>query len=167
MKKVGVIVGRFQSHVLTEGHKDLIRNVITKCDKLLIFIGVYPYEANFKNPLPYEVRKFMLYGFLPYNVIASHQVKILPIEDVFNIPLWSNNLDKKIKESVDETDEVTLYGSRDSFIFNYSGIFKTHEIKAEGDYSASKLRDDIKNMDVRDADESFRKGIIWALRNTK
>lgn len=171
MKKTAVIVGRFQAHKLTEGHKNLIREVITKCEQLIIFVGVYPLKADFKNPLPYEIREWMLYEFLPPYVLVSHNVKIAPIVDVFNIPLWSNNLDQQIKflvNSYNETElleNVTMYGSRDSFIFNYKGMFKTHEVKANGDDSASKLREEIKNMDIHNVDESFRKGIIWSLRN--
>ena len=47
--KTGIIVGRFQSPRLTHGHKDLIRKVISQCDKLIIFVGVYPLKPNFKG----------------------------------------------------------------------------------------------------------------------
>ena len=166
MKNVAVIVGRFQAHKLTDGHKELINYVISKCDKLIIFVGVYPKAPNFKHPLPFEMREWMLLEFIPSYYIVSHNVKIIPIYDVFNIPLWSENLDKKVDELTSNDDNVTLYGSRDSFIFNYNGKYKTEEIESHGDSSATDLRNEIKNMDIRNVEEEFRKGIIWALRNT-
>ncbi len=164
--KIGVIVGRFQCQKLTEGHKYLIRNVASKCDKLIIFVGVYPLKPNFNNPLPYELREWMLYEFIPHWMLLSKRLQIVPIVDVFNIPLWSSNLDEKIKELTVDADEVMLYGGRNSFIKNYVGKYPTKEIPSNGVIStATELREEIKKMDIHGSDESFRKGIIWSLRN--
>ena len=36
---IGVIVGRFQVHDLTEGHRDLIDTVANRHDKVIVFLG--------------------------------------------------------------------------------------------------------------------------------
>jgi len=159
--KIGVIVGRFQCYKLTDGHKELIRHVMSRCDKLIIFVGVYPKEPNFKNALPFEMRKQMIEDFIPLYL----NLTVVPIVDVFDIPLWSKNLDKMIKELTSENDSVTLYGSRDSFIFNYIGKYSTVNVPSYGNVSASQLREEVKNMNIVGVGEEFRKAVIWSLRN--
>ena len=97
--KVGVIIGRFQCHKLTDGHKELINYVISKSDKVLIFIGVSPLKPDIKNPLPFEMRKQMIseYTILTqdddydawYNSSNDVEIRIIPIIDVFDVPKWS------------------------------------------------------------------------------
>ena len=77
----------------------------------------------------------------------------------------SKNLDEKIKEITSEIDEVTLYGSRDSFIPNYVGKYSTVNVPAYENVSASQLREGVKNMNTVGVNEEFRKGVIWSLRN--
>ena len=38
--KIGVIVGRFQTPFLTDGHIDLIKTVLKENDKVIIVLGV-------------------------------------------------------------------------------------------------------------------------------
>jgi hypothetical protein len=120
-------------------------------------------EPNFKNPLPFEMRKQMIEEW--FSKYFSKSMTVIPIVDVFNVGLWSKNLDEKIKELTSETDVVTLYGSRDSFIFNYVGKYPTIEVKSFSNISASQLREEVKRLDVTVTAEEFRKGVIWSLRN--
>ena len=164
--KIGVIVGRFQCHKLTDGHKELIRKVLCESDRILMFIGVSPRPPDFKNPFPYEMRKQIVlefFGSIYRGYKTSKEIEIHPFYDVFDIPLWSSNLDKKVKELTSENDSVKLYGSRDSFIFNYSGTYPTKEIESNGDNSATDIRNEIKNMDISNTDETFRKGVLWGV----
>jgi bifunctional NMN adenylyltransferase/nudix hydrolase len=108
----------------------------------------------------------MLYEFFCLSSSNIHcNCEVLPIVDLFNIPLWNNELDNQINSLTTKDDEVTLYGSRDSFIHTYTGKYTTKEISAAGDCSATQLREEIKKMDVVDLGEKFRMGVIWALRN--
>ena len=114
--KVGVIIGRFQCHKLTDGHKELINYVISKSDKVLIFIGVSPLKPDIKNPLPFEMRKQMIseYTILTqdddydawYNSSNDVEIRIIPIIDVFDVPKWSKILDEEIEKRTEISDEV-------------------------------------------------------------
>ncbi len=158
--KTGVIIGRFQCHKLTDGHKELINYVISKSDKVLIFIGVSPLKPDIKNPLPFEMRKSMVSGFVPYRMLEQELIRIIPIVDVFNIPRWSRILDYKIYQEITIDDEVILYGGRDSF--NYVGSYQKRQIESTTDSSATELRNQILATDISSVGEEFRKGIIWA-----
>jgi len=164
--KIGVIVGRFQSQRLTDGHKDLIKQSFNENDKLIIFIGVYPRTPDFKHPLPFVIRKQFIGEYItsliPWGDV-NKSYEIVPFVDVFNLPLWNNNLDKKVEELTSESDEVILYGGRDSFIFGYSGKYKTKEISTTGDCSATELRNQVLKTDLSNVDEKFREGIIFGV----
>jgi len=164
MKRVAVIVGRFQAHVLTDGHKELINRVASNNDKIIVFIGTSPLKPDIKNPLPYNMRYYMVSSYIRGRYMIDFDIN--PIEDVFNIPLWSNNLDKYIKLLTRTDDSITLYGGRDSF--KYTGIYPKKQIKSETTSSATELRNDIiNNTDVSRISEDFRKGIIWAFGKMK
>ncbi len=156
--KVGIIVGRFQCHKLTEGHKTLINRVLSENERVIFFVGVYPKKPDFRNPLPFSLRKSMILDFT-----ADYGVEIIPFYDVFNLPLWNSNLDKKIEELTSKDDEVVLYGSRDSFIFGYNGKYKTKEIEANGDCSVTELRNKVALTDFTNTDEKFRAGVIFGV----
>lgn len=156
--KIGIIVGRFQSPRLTEGHESLIREVMEENERVIIFVGVYPKCPDFRNPIPFKFRKQMLLEFA-----GDYGIEVIPFKDVFNVPLWNSLLDEKIGELTNKNDEITLYGSRESFIFGYNGKYKTKEIKADGDFSATQLRNQVLELDEFEADEKFRAGIILGL----
>ena len=164
--KIGVIVGRFQAQRLTDGHKALITQVKSENDKVIIFVGVYPRKPDFKNPLPFKMRKQMIGEFItsltPWGETPK-PFEIIPFLDVFNLPLWNENLTKKIEQITSLNDSVMLYGSRDSFIFNYLGIYPTKEIEANGDCSATELRNQILLTDIENVDEKFRAGVIFGV----
>lgn len=52
---VGVIVGRFQTPYLHEGHTKLIDEVIKKHTNTVIFIGCNSLDANKRYPLEYQM----------------------------------------------------------------------------------------------------------------
>ena len=161
--KVGVIVGRFQAQRLTDGHKELIRRVLSRSDKVIIFVGVYPRTPDFKNPLPYSIRKDMIWEFLLLSN-SRPNVEVCPFLDVFNLPLWNDNLTKKVESMTSPDDSVVLYGSRDSFIFKYDGKYETCEIEANGDFSATELRQQIvDDFNKTVVSEEVRKGIIFGV----
>lgn len=152
---VGVIVGRFQTDDLTEGHRDLIDYVFSQHKKVLIFLGVSPVPFTYHNPLDYVTRKLMIERAYPKAVV-------LPIKDVGNNDLWSTILDESIR-NVFPTGKPMLYGSRSSFVDAYEGSFDTTVLEPEKIVSATARRKDIEE-DIRTS-KDFRRGIIYACSN--
>lgn len=149
-QSTAVIVGRFQTPALHEGHKNLIDEVISNHKRVIIFLGISNQNSK-RNPLDFFTRKVMIESEYPNVIVQS-------IPDMRDDKDWSNNLDSRIDEIV-KHESVVLYGSRDSFIPYYKGKFQTKEIGANVYTSATELRNSIKN-ETRSS-EDFRAGVIY------
>lgn len=79
---VGVIVGRFMTHLLTEGHKDLIQTVLDRHERVIVFLGVSPVKNTTKQPLDFRSRKYMLEQEYP-------KLEVFPIHDNRSDETWS------------------------------------------------------------------------------
>jgi bifunctional NMN adenylyltransferase/nudix hydrolase len=159
---VGVIVGRFQVPELTEAHRTLIEMVISRHEKVIIFLGVSgitPVPSTKRNPLDFEMRKQMIENIFQTRVIVSH------VRDMKSDEEWSKQLDEKIADLTSPKQSVMLYGGRDSFIRFYHGKHKTEELEPEVyiKMSGTELRQKIKNKVETSA--AFRAGVIWANEN--
>ena len=60
MMTTGVIIARFQTPYLHEGHLDLIENVKAKHNRTIIILGVSPITGSRKNPYDYYTREMMI-----------------------------------------------------------------------------------------------------------
>lgn len=156
MKPVGVIIARFQSPYLHEGHKALIQQVKKDHNKIVIVLGVSPVLGSRKNPLDFHTRERMIKNEYP-------DIVVLPLSDHPLDAKWSGNLDTLLSDSFPGSS-FSLYGSRDSFIPYYSGRFETVELPETGSHSATIIREKISDK-VLDSEE-FRTGIIYAYSNT-
>jgi bifunctional NMN adenylyltransferase/nudix hydrolase len=154
--EVGVIVARFQSPFLHEGHLEILNAVISKHPRVIVFLGLSPLKCTFNNPYDFSIRKAMLEEKFP-------NVETFYIEDVGDNGVWSQNLDRMIAKSVGPSHKVVLYGSRDSFIRAYSGRYPTVELVPTKYISASEIRREagIKAKNTLD----FRLGIAHAVQN--
>lgn len=155
MKTTGVIVARFQTPFLHEGHYSIINYVKERHNKVVIVLGVSPVKAGTYNPLDFYTREKMVKKAFP-------DVVVLPISDHRNDVVWSQNIDKLLSITF-PMEQFVLYGSRDSFIPYYSGKLKVEEIPQTGDFSATDLR--YKMSDKVMDSEDFRCGIIYAYNN--
>lgn len=153
--KTAVIIARFQSPYLHEGHHELIKQVKANHNKLVIVLGLGPVSGTRKNPYDYYTREKMIKRDYP-------EVVILPINDHPSNDAWSQNLDTLLKR-VFPGEQFTLYGSRDSFIPFYSGRYETIELPGHGDYNATEIRKQYADK-VFDSDD-FRAGILYAYYN--
>lgn len=153
----GVLVGRFQVHDLTEGHMELIRTVRGRHTRTIIFIGTAPSGMTRHNPLDFIARKGMIQA-------RFADITVIPLGDTETDEQWSRILDSKIQEFVGYGD-VTLYGSRDSFIPHYSGRFKPVELTlpVSAEISSTAARQQLTNAVIESAD--FRAGVIHAAMN--
>lgn len=157
---IGVIVGRFQVHKLTEGHLDLFKDVFERHEKVLVFLGTSPIKASRNNPLPFKARKLMLHEYF-----SKDKLHVLEIKDVHNEVNWSKNLDAMITKYITEKcpgEKVTLYGSRDGFIPYYRGTYPTFELPAvRQNVSGSIVRREIAEGNIL-SNPDFRQGYIYA-----
>jgi len=153
--KTAVIIARFQTPYLHEGHQDLIRKVKQAHSKLIILLGVSPITGSRKNPYDFYTREKMI-------KTAHPEIIVLPLSDHPSDRVWSKNIDSLLK-GVFPTEQFCLYGSRDSFIPCYSGKFETIELPEHGDYSATELRKQYADKVFDSTD--FRAGILYAYYN--
>lgn len=155
MKTTGVIIARFQTPFLHEGHYNLINYVKEKHNKVVVILGVSPVKGSTRNPLDFYTRERMVKKAFP-------DIVVLPLSDFKNDSAWSVSLDNLLNITF-PNEKFVLYGGRDSFIPYYSGKNEVSEIPNVGDFSGSSLRDQIcdKVMDTED----FRCGVIYAYYN--
>ncbi len=156
MSKIGVIIARFQSPYLHEGHKSLVESVKVKHNTTVIVLGVSPVRGSKRNPLDFQTRERMIKKVYP-------DVVVLPLSDHPLDTKWSQNLDMLLTNTFPGSSFI-LYGSRDSFKSYYSGNNDTVELPENGNYSATLIREQISDK-VMDSEE-FRTGIIYAYSNT-
>lgn len=151
-QSLGVVVGRFQVPELHAGHQHLIKTAFAHSDDVLIVVGVSNGFATARNPLPYPIREVMLRTAYPYAHVA-------PLRDHPSDESWSAALDTLIAERFPQ-HQVTLFGSRDSFLPYYSGTRKCQYVDEVLSCSGTLLRSALADESVATTD--FRRGIIQA-----
>lgn len=150
---VGIIVGRFQCHELHSAHIDLIKTVSEKHDRVIIFLGNSPVRNTINNPLDFRARRIMIQESFP-------DIDVFYIKDVNDDTVWSTQLDILIRDSINPYQTVLLYGSRDSFLNSYNGMYDICELEAETVISATEIRKKVSNNYFPSAE--YRAGVIAA-----
>lgn len=154
--EVGVIVARFQSPFLHEGHLEILDVVRNGHPRVIVFLGNSPLRYTFNNPYDYATRRAMLEEKFP-------DIEVYYIDDVGDNELWSKNLDRQIHKTVGPNLKTVLYGSRDSFIRAYSGKYPTIELVPSKFVSATEIR---KKVGIKcKGTQDFREGICCATQN--
>jgi len=154
--EVGVIVARFQSPYLHEGHIDIISQVLSHHPRVIIFLGNSPVRCSKNNPLDFQARKAMIEEKFP-------AVEVYYIDDVGNNQVWSKTLDQLIRKTIGPSQKAVLYGSRDSFIAAYDGKYPTIELVPNKFISAREIR---KSVGIKaKGTQEFREGVVWAVEN--
>lgn len=154
----GVIVARFQVYSLHPGHIHLIDTVIKKCKKLVIVLGkkTVPDENNI---LPGYIRGGMLMEYLVKTYGSSLDFMIHSITDHIEDKTWSEKLD----DLVSLYSDITMYGSRDSFLSFYNGKHKAEIIPELVGLSGTQQRETMTIVN----NEDFRKGMIEGFKLSK
>lgn len=166
-RKIGIIVGRFQVPTITEGHRYFIKTVTERSDKTIIFVGTTKTGLLGKrNPLPFEAVKASL-----MEETRGYDVEIFSIKDIGNLPFWVQQLDLQIDSLFTlnilnrDTDEITLYGSRDSMVSGYrscNGKYNTSEIiSSVPDISGTAERERIGKTYTPNFDKRDRYLLVW------
>lgn len=158
MQNFGIIVGRFQVPVLHEGHKELLRRVCKKHERVIVFLGTTQVGLTRRNPLDFETRKKMLVAHNP-------DLTVLPLQDKPTDEVWSRFLDARIADAVGSVPaKITLYGSRKSFAPSYNGVGRHKVVELDLEVpealSATELREKAGRIPLDS--EDFRRGMIYA-----
>ena len=154
---VAIIVGRYQTYQLHAEQIRMIDEVIKRHSRTMIVLGNSLMRGTIANPLDFRARKTMIQEKFP-------KLDILYINDIpKDNALWSNNLDKLIKENIYSNQTVAIYGSKDTFIAKYDGKFATFEFEASSFVSADELRRQA--VSNYTPNEQYRAGIVAAQSN--
>lgn len=172
MKKIGVIIARFQVPTLHAGHLHLVEEALKQSDTLVVFLGYKVSQPDINNPFSFLIRKAMLIQALT-KLGLEDKVTIDLIEDhPISNELWSQDLDTKIKahaeafsKTYNDAVEATLFGSRDSFIKSYFGIHKTAEVSDVPAMSGTMMREKVLAQKEEDLNDHHREGIVYGLKH--
>ena len=154
---VGALVARFQVHELHPAHIELIEYVCGRHDKVLIVLGLAPTRGTTNNPLDLQAREQMVREAFP-------DVTIAYIHDQAEDEVWSRKLDQVVGHHLTPSQDVMLYGGRDSFINHYSGKHPTQELESEVVFSGTVLREEVSRRATRKT-RDFRAGAVWQAFN--
>lgn len=163
-KTIGVIVARYQTSMLTDGHLAVINHVNEESDLVVFVLGTSHGNINDKHPLPFKARRDMLWDELECVTSEDH---VIELHDHKEDDVWVNKLDELL-DTFSEGKKVILYGCRDSFVTTYrkhSGRYVSElltDIEVEG-VSATNSR--IEDGKVIVDDPNWRAGVIWATQN--
>jgi bifunctional NMN adenylyltransferase/nudix hydrolase len=150
-RRAAAVVGRFQVATLHPGHRYLIDHARNQAEVLIIAIGVSEACPDARSPLDLRTRVAMMKGAYPEAIVVA--VKDNPSDIV-----WSTQLDTLLRQAAPDA-EITLYGSRDSFLPCYHGDLRTVEVPPLDVPSGTDLRALVKKP--RDT-EDFRAGAVYA-----
>lgn len=129
----GLMVGRFQP--FHKGHLAVIREILSKCDDLVIVIGSAEESHTEKNPFTAGERYQMLISSLADDERA--RVHIIPLRDVNRYSVWVNH----IESYVPPFDEVFSNSDLTRSLFKEAGyeVSKTKAYNSK-EYSATEIR---------------------------
>jgi len=154
---VAIIVGRYQTHTLHAEQIRMIDEVVKRHNHTIIVIGNSLMRGTIANPLDFRARKTTIQEKFP-------KIDILYINDIpKDNTLWSTNLDKLIKDNINNNQTVAIYGAKDTVIAKYTGKFATFEFEASSFVSADELRRQATTN--YQPNEQYRAGIVAAQAN--
>lgn len=137
--KTNVVVGRFQTPELHEGHISLLEKAYKESDNnLIVILAVTNDQPSLKNPYNVGIRKSIIKesgGLYYVSVFAA-------IKDYDSDHVWSHHLDNII-DSLTYQHEVKIYHSRDSIKGHYFGKYPLVSVKAKAKLSSTEIREKI------------------------
>lgn len=155
MKTTGVIIARFQTPYLHEGHINLLESIKAKHNKVVVVLGISAAVASKRNPFDFYTREKMLKAH-------NENLTVLPLSDNASDEVWSDKLDTLLTDTF-PTESFLLYGGRDSFIPHYTGKLATKELPKKDNHSSTGVRTD--EADKVQSSLDFRLGVNYATQN--
>lgn len=150
-----VTVGRFQVPDLHYAHIKILYDMMVAHKKVLVLVGSSQAPGTDIDPLDYPSRKAMIEKQFP-NIIVDK------LTDHRSDDIWSDNLDKKIRQHFPK-GTVVVSGGRDSFLNHYKGKFPTREFKKINHWPGTAIREKV-GKTVKDSSE-WREGQIYLTQN--
>lgn len=94
-RTVGVVVGRFQTHKLTDAHQYLLSQVVTRVPRVLVLLGCPPFVGKKRDPLEFLLRDRMVtdYWQLAHPTVP---LTVLPCLDCPTDEEWARRIDQMI-----------------------------------------------------------------------
>ena len=135
-KKIGVVIGRFQTPYLHAGHLYLIGTMLQEVDYGDVFLGCQE-EKDERNLYSFSERREMIekvFGNIP----------IKRLNDSATNEEWSYKIDSFF-DDLKDNEEVILYHSRDSFKDSYKGKFTLKELPEIPGFSATQIRKNLES----------------------
>ena len=151
-KSIGVLVGRFQTPVLLDGHREVIAKFLaTKHEKHVVILGIPATKATRHNPFDFNSRKRML-----QNEYGS-QFDIMYLKDCNDDAEWSRQLDGMIAQM---SDKATIYGVEGNVASKYHGAYGVASLETT---AYSNWQESCKSQGRMQYDlESWMQGVAWA-----
>jgi nicotinamide-nucleotide adenylyltransferase len=87
-----LIVGRFQP--FHKGHMQALKEVLSKCDEVIIVIGSAEESHTLRNPLTASERYQMILSSIPKKDIG--RVIIVPVRDINRYSIWVNHIESYV-----------------------------------------------------------------------
>lgn len=156
MRPTAVIIARFQTPFLHEGHLYMIRTIRERHMRVVVVLGIAPVKCTRRNPFDFYTRERMLKQ-------ADPALIVLPLADHPSDAEWSVRLDRLLQTTF-PSESFLLYGGRDSFLPFYSGHLPVAELPAQGKESATEVREN--GADQVLSTQDFRMGVNYACQNT-
>jgi len=129
----GLIVGRFQP--FHKGHLSVVREVLSKCDDMVIVVGSAEESHTETNPFTAGERFQMIVSSLTPDERA--RVFIVPLRDVNRYSVWVNH----VESYVPPFDIVFSNSDLTRSLFKEAGYdVQTTKAYSPGQYSASEIR---------------------------
>ena len=162
MGVLGVIIARFQSPYLHEGHRGLIDEALERHEELLILLGESPTTGTSDvDPLSFITRKRILLAYLKQ---TAPRCVIMPLKGRSDDRVWSTSIDSIIENM--GYSMAFLYHGRDSFADHYFGKYATVEITPVESPSGTDIRTQLEQVGPEDEYlMPFAHGVIWAHGN--
>jgi bifunctional NMN adenylyltransferase/nudix hydrolase len=136
--KTNVVVGRFQTPELHEGHISLLEKAYKESDySLIVILAVTSDTPSLKNPYQPAVRRHMIRSCNQFKVTTFATIK-----DYNSDHVWSHHLDNII-DSLTYQHEVKIYHSRDSIKGHYFGKYPLVSVKSKTKISSTEIRNNV------------------------
>lgn len=157
-RHLGVLIGRFQIHSLTDGHQYLFAQVASRCTRVLALLGVPPVLGTRRDPLDYALRARMLQDYWTYAYPNGPELTVLPSIDCPTNEEWARRADQMI-DAVAPNQPATIYCGPDGCgpIYTAAKGKWPHEIIDSIPGHATAVRASVQPRHSED----FRAGVIY------
>lgn len=168
-KNIGVVIGRFQTDELHDGHKQVLQTAVDDYDVdiLMVLVGTTAIGPSKQDPLDFATRDAMISAWFSDEYYSDKSLITFPLLDMQDDRDWAAQIDRYIR-GVAGTGaspmSVIVIGGRDSAIPTYtknSNRYPSVVIEpSDANVSATERRQQIAKMTPPDS-AAFRQGCIY------